>query len=110
MSSEGPCTSFRDCYLRWSFRKVSKSGETGKDTEHQIRKSSMETVLPTWQLILGFIRRTVPGDDPERESFVPLIFHCCFHPGRTTEIFKLCSHNHPTLSCFLISAMFMLNF
>lgn len=53
MSSEGPCTSFRDCYLRWSFLKVSKSGETGKDTDHQIWKSSMETVLPTWQLISG---------------------------------------------------------
>ena len=112
-SAEGPCIGCRDYYLRWSSLKISKSAETGKDTGHWIWKDPRDTVLPIWQLVPGSVvsKEELSQEMILKEIVLPLwFFHFCFHLGQTTKIFKFCPHNHPTLSCFLISAIFMLNF
>lgn len=52
MSSEGPCTSFRDCYLDGASLR-STSQEARKEYRTPNMEKFHETVLPTWQLVSG---------------------------------------------------------
>lgn len=97
--------------MRWRCLKLSESGETerGLRTLNLKRSQAHSSPIIAVDIRLCCIqRRNVPGDDSGRDAFASVIFYYYLYLGQTIKTFNFCHHNFPALSCFPITAIFML--